>query len=1273
MIPMKPTVKAYDGDDPYAFVCYAHLDAARVYPELAWINEQACRIWYDEGIALGSVWRDEIAETILRSKLLIMYVSAASTKSEECLKELGFALDHDIPVLAIFLESLELSPGLKLSLQNRQGIERDRYDEEAYRIKLTESIRRIFEDPAANKRTRAPAPDHRGDFDLRYELRGQIAGLGYGRISQAFDRLKGKVVTIKHEQSNSRNQVDLARELKILSELKHPNIVSVLDFGVDAKGCEYSVLDLPTHAQSLTEAALNQPGAVQVDLLSQGLRAIHHIHRKRYIHGLIEPNGIVVVDGQLKLLDFSASVRIGDGGHPSAQQKQSSYAAPELLAGAQLSAASDLYAYGLAAYEAFTGIEPLAERRLESNIDLPRSADQLDPRLTDVFQGLLAFAPEQRFQSAHDALLKLDGAADGVFVETALTRESALQTATFVGRKNEMDLLERALEQARRGRGDAIFVGGESGVGKSRLINELEIKAMTSGFKVLRGTAVESDTGSFRIWEEIARHLSVLANRAEESSSIGIENEDQLDERSFLKLESLLLSQTHPVLIYLEDLHWAGTESLKLLSWLLRPIKNLQVLIVGTFRPDQGFMPVTDEMDARYLELGRLGPEEVSELATTILGTAPDERMREFLAHETEGNSLFIVETLRVLAEEAGSLESITASRLPATVLSGGMRKVMSRRLSRLDAEDLSVLQIAAAIGRAIDQELLQELNPDMEIEVWAKRCKQEAVLEYENHAYRFSHEKIREYVLNEMDQSARETTHRRIAQGLLSRDEDGTRFATTLAYHWEQVGNTDEMARFSLLAGHQSLNGGALTEAVEYYNRVDQLLSGGAKIESDNAHASVEVGLSDAYYRLGNLAECTLHSQQAVRGLGASIPKSATIMAATTLIELVKTRKPKHQHHPQAVEIARAHLRLTDVYFYALKQLEAIWSTLRAANSAKAAASPPELAQAYALMGVLAGGANLKSLGREYAYKALKTSRSTGDARNRSWVLIRLATQSLSDCDWRKAKSRAEIAQVLAHRCGDLRLVEESSSLVALSALFTGQYTDSASQFAKIEVLAHRVGDRQIACWGAQGEAISLVRLGRSEEAREIILPTVDVVHDPYMRIESINTHGILAICDQRGGESARATAYIELALGLLEKTPPMAYWTQPGLGFVVEALFAIAQGDTRDKFGKMKKSALRSLNTFARNQPLGRPIQSLWNAVALAERGQKQKAMNLLQQGIKRPETMSMPYDSNRLKLELIKLGDLSIDKNKVAAEFERMDCRYELETQIAPGSAR
>ena len=192
---MKPTVKAYDGDDPYAFVCYAHVDAERVYPELGWINDEACPIWYDEGIALGSVWRNEIAETILRSKLLIMYVSSGSTNSEECLKELGFALDNNIPVLAIFLEPIELSPGLKLSLQNRQGIQRDRYDEDAYRVKLTESIKRIFADPAANKRTTAPAANHQTDFDLRYELRDQITALGYGSICHAFDRLKRKVVT----------------------------------------------------------------------------------------------------------------------------------------------------------------------------------------------------------------------------------------------------------------------------------------------------------------------------------------------------------------------------------------------------------------------------------------------------------------------------------------------------------------------------------------------------------------------------------------------------------------------------------------------------------------------------------------------------------------------------------------------------------------------------------------------------------------------------------------------------------------------------------------------------------------------------------------------------------------------------------------------------------------------------------------------------------------------------------------------------------------------
>ncbi len=80
---------AYQGDEPYVFVCYAHDDEDVVYPEIRWLHEQGINLWYDEGISAGKVWRAEIAEAIQGASKFLYYISAASLASDNCNREVN--------------------------------------------------------------------------------------------------------------------------------------------------------------------------------------------------------------------------------------------------------------------------------------------------------------------------------------------------------------------------------------------------------------------------------------------------------------------------------------------------------------------------------------------------------------------------------------------------------------------------------------------------------------------------------------------------------------------------------------------------------------------------------------------------------------------------------------------------------------------------------------------------------------------------------------------------------------------------------------------------------------------------------------------------------------------------------------------------------------------------------------------------------------------------------------------------------------------------------
>jgi len=122
-------------------VCYAHSDSAIVYDDLAWLRDRGVNLWYDEGITAGAEWREELGHAIEGCDSFVVFLSRASLASPHCLKELNFALELDRPLLVVWLEEVELTPGLKLSLNDRQALLRHVDAADSFRNKLLEGLR----------------------------------------------------------------------------------------------------------------------------------------------------------------------------------------------------------------------------------------------------------------------------------------------------------------------------------------------------------------------------------------------------------------------------------------------------------------------------------------------------------------------------------------------------------------------------------------------------------------------------------------------------------------------------------------------------------------------------------------------------------------------------------------------------------------------------------------------------------------------------------------------------------------------------------------------------------------------------------------------------------------------------------------------------------------------------------------------------------------------------------------------------------------------------
>ncbi|HEX8439404.1 serine/threonine-protein kinase PknK [Archangium sp.] len=798
-------------------------------------------------------------------------------------------------------------------------------------------------------------------MDQRYQLVALLGQGGFGKVYLARDRLNGWVAlkqltsgrygvspyAHRHKEPYG-SAMSLAREFEILASLRHPNIISVLDYGFDGRQRPYLVLELLKNAQTITEAGRGQPLHARVGLLVQMLQALLYLHRRGIIHRDLKPANVLVVDGQVKLLDFGLaltefqqleSMRSGTPG----------YLAPEVLRGKPPSVRSDLYGVGVIAYELFLGMHPYARRSPrpgnpgsyrdryepptqshggESDLSLLlyqlvameyddedsrgiEVPDSLEPGLTQVLRKLLAPNPQERFQSADAAITALcEATGQTLPIETAATRESFLQAARFVGRQWELTLLGKALTQAEREeQGGAWLLAGESGVGKSRLLAELRNLALVRGATVLHGQAIHGGSGPYHPWREILRGLTLLTRLDEREASIFkplVPDIGPLLQRDIPDPEPLAAEAAHLRLLttvedvfnrlprltvlLLEDLQWADSATLSLLARLAVLAPKTRLLVVGSYRDDDCPRPPAELGSLPVLKLPRLSTGEISVLSESMMGAAGREpRVVSLLEHETEGNPFFLVEVLRALAEESGQLDHIGRAALPARMFVGGMRTLIERRLGKVLPAARELLRLAAILGRELHEELLHAAAPTLDLEGWLSGCADAAVLEVAGNRWRFAHDKLREGLLEPLAPADAARLHRQAAQLIEAVHPEDTAWVAALAHHWGAAGEPAKEALYSERAGEQALQVGACHEAIRFLQRALTLVESPPPGVGSRSHWRPRLGhleslLAEAFFQLNNLEEFRHYTERAMGHFGHPLPTRGLGWALGTL-----------------------------------------------------------------------------------------------------------------------------------------------------------------------------------------------------------------------------------------------------------------------------------------------------------------------------------------------------------------------------------------------------
>ncbi|HEX2618840.1 MAG TPA: tetratricopeptide repeat protein, partial [Phototrophicaceae bacterium] len=298
-----------------------------------------------------------------------------------------------------------------------------------------------------------------------------------------------------------------------------------------------------------------------------------------------------------------------------------------------------------------------------------------------------------------------------------------------------------------------------------------------------------------------------------------------------------------------EDLHWAGSESLALLEQLQPFIHDLRLLVIATYRDDETpDLPVHFPL-AKNLKLARLNEEQIGELSAAMLGEAGNQpHVIDLLKRETEGNVFFIIEVIRTLAEEAGHLEQIGLMTLPQQVFAGGMWRIIQRRLEHVPDYARPLLCLAAVGGRQLNLALLRSLDSEIDLERWLVACSNAAVLEVVDSNWRFTHDKLREGVLDDVSLADRRKLHARVAVALEALYGRPPEYVPALAYHWGVAENDEQEALYTRLAGEQFVRSGAYREAIVYLERAIDLMKDAPPLE----RIAVQDRLAEAHLGVG-------------------------------------------------------------------------------------------------------------------------------------------------------------------------------------------------------------------------------------------------------------------------------------------------------------------------------------------------------------------------------------------------------------------------------------